>query len=246
MADFNIAFPKTVSNEGYYVSQEWARAHGDSRSGETYMGIDRGANPTWEGWAVIDRYKAQHGTPGWNFRFPVELGLEDMVKKRAKALYWDAIKGDEIQNQDVAEIIFEQKWGGYGGIKRIQQVMNTMLPNPVKANGVVGSDTLTAINSLPPAKLHSAIWNDRKTWIETVGAKVNAGAVKGWLSRLDRFKSSIGEDITRAEQAISETAHKGLDIVKKKPVILVTGVVLLLVSGFFIYKYYSTRQTTTT
>ena len=53
MADFNIAYPKTVSNEGYYVSQDWFRSHGDRNSGETYMGIDRIQNPSWEGWAVI-------------------------------------------------------------------------------------------------------------------------------------------------------------------------------------------------
>ena len=239
MADFNIAFPKTVSNEGYYVSQEWARAHGDNRSGETYMGIDRIANPNWEGWAVIDKYKAQHGTPAWNFRFPVELGLEDMVKKRAKALYWDAIKGDAIQNQDVAELIFEGKWGGYGGVKRIQQVMNTMIPNPVKANGIVGNDTLNAINSIPPAKLHSAIWDDRKTWIETIGAKVNSGAVKSWLSRLNRFKGSLGEDITKAEEAVSGVVKRN------QPVILATGVVMILISGFFIYKYFQSQTKTT-
>ena len=195
MADFDIAYPKTSGNEGYYVSQEFWRANGNTNSGETYMGVDRIQNPSWEGWAIIDQYKAQNGTPPYNFRFPVSLGLEDLVKQYAKEKYWDTIRGDEIDNQDVAQMVFEQIWGGYGGIPRIQEVINTMVSPPIGVDGVVGNDTLTQINTLPQDQLYQAIWNDRKNWIETVGAKVEPSAVSGWLDRLNRFRKSIVEDV---------------------------------------------------
>ena len=231
MADFNIAYPKTVSNEGYYVSEAYWRAHGDTQSGETYMGIDRRANPNWAGWAIIDKYKAQNGTHEYNFRFPVSLGLEDLVKQKAKTQYWDSIQGDKIANQSVAEMLFEQVWGGYGGIKRVQQVMNTMLPAPIGVDGSVGKDTLAAINSLPAEELFDKIKADRQQWINTVGAKYSPKDVGGWLSRLNRFTFSDLTDYVNTESQKVQT------VIRKNPIVLVMGTVLIIAGIGLFYKY---------
>lgn len=243
MADFDKAFPKIASFEGYYVSQEWERAHGDQHSGETYMGVDRIANPTWTGWAIIDKYKAQHGTPAWNFRFPQELGLEDLVKQYAKTQYWDVIHGDDIQNQDVAEMVLENKWGGYTGIKGIQTALNSVIaPDSVRVDGGIGSDTLAKINSAPPDKFLNAMYNDRLNWIQTVGQRINAGATTGWTNRLNSFKNGWGQNIVAVEQAISTAATKTIDTIKNNPIILVAGIGLIGFSLFMAYKYFSPSQ----
>ena len=242
MADFNIAYPKTVSNEGYYVSQDWFRSHGDRNSGETYMGIDRIQNPSWEGWAVIDRYKAQHGTPAYNFRFPVSLGLEDMVKARAKKNYWDAIHGDDIQDQDVAQMMFEQVWGGYGGIKRIQNVINTMYSPPIKVDGGVGTETLTAINNIDSNRLYQGIYEDRKKWIETTGKAVNAAAVGGWLSRLERFRKDVVSDIQQASESAGQAFSSVSETLKRNPVLLFSGVALVLLGIGLFYEFANSKN----
>ena len=246
MADFEIAYPKTSGNEGYYVSQDFWRSHGNNSSGETYMGVDRIQNPNWAGWDIIDQYKATNGTPPYNFRFPVELGLEDLVKDEAKQKYWDAIKGDQIQNQDIAQMVFEQVWGGYGGIARIQEVINGISNQPpIDVDGVVGRDTLTMLNTLPQDQLYQAIWDDRKNWIETVGAKFEPSAVTGWLNRLDTFRKSLVEDVSQqitnaSEQYTYETLKFGKNYVNLG-IAVIALTVTVVGTGLIVY-FIKTRQ----
>jgi len=235
VANFDLAYPLTVNNEGYYVSQEWARAHGDNHSGETYMGVDRIANPTWPGWKIIDQYKATNGPIPYNTRLPVSLGLEDLVKQYAKQNYWDVIKGDQIADQGVAQMIFEQKWGGYSGIQGVQKVINSLIaPDSIKVDGGIGPDTLAKINSLPPDTLHDALYNERLNWINTVGQKVNANAVKGWTDRLKRFERSITGQVLQTAQSVSAAASDfvadPVAAVKKNPVIFIGGLTMVFTS----------------
>jgi hypothetical protein len=52
MADYTKAFKITIiGNEGGYNPGIGEK--------ETYMGIDRGANPHWPGWLIIDGIKAK-------------------------------------------------------------------------------------------------------------------------------------------------------------------------------------------
>jgi len=185
MADFNVSYPLVISGEGYYVSQEYWRAHHDNVSGETYMGIDRIQNPNWPGWAIIDQYKAANGPIPYNTRLPLSLGLEQMVLSVVKEKYWDTFRGDQIQTQAIATLIFEMDYmsGGWG-IKEVQKAINTLLP-PAQAIGVdggIGSVTLGYINSLPQDQLYAAIYNGRKGWYEQEQQAGNSNA-DGWLKR---------------------------------------------------------------
>jgi lysozyme family protein len=228
VADFNISYPLTSGNEGYYVSQEYFRAHGDKNSGETYMGVDRIQNPGWAGWPIIDKYKAANGPISYNTRLPQSLGLEDLVKQYAKQKYWDAMKGDQIVDQDVANMLFEQIWGGYGGIKAVQTVINSLItPDSIKVDGGVGADTLARINSIPPAILYPALYNQRQDWIDTVGARINPGAVTGWTTRLERFAKSFGDEVSTAT---SDFVANPVAAVKKNPVIFIGGATIFFTS----------------
>lgn len=51
MAYFGDAFKKLSIKEGGYVNDK------DDAGGETYRGISRKYNPTWQGWTMIDSYK---------------------------------------------------------------------------------------------------------------------------------------------------------------------------------------------
>lgn len=98
MADFVTAFALTMKNEGGYVHDP------QDPGGETYKGIARRMNPKWDGWVDVDVLKKEKG-------FPANLDgnalLQEKIKAFYEANYWDRIRGDEIQNQDVAESIFD-------------------------------------------------------------------------------------------------------------------------------------------
>jgi len=64
MADFDKYYPILLKAEGGYASAEFAAKYND-KGGETYKGIARNFNPAWEGWAIIDAYKAKNGIPKW-------------------------------------------------------------------------------------------------------------------------------------------------------------------------------------
>ena len=49
MANFDIAFRRTISAEGGYVNDP------NDKGGETYMGISRRAHPTSKIWTYIDK-----------------------------------------------------------------------------------------------------------------------------------------------------------------------------------------------
>ena len=241
MADFNLAYPKTSANEGYYVSQEYWRAHKNQYSGETYMGVDRIANPSWSGWPIIDSYKAQHGPIAYNTRLPQSLGLEPLVKQYAKEKYWDTIRGDEINDQDIAQMIFEQKWGGYSGIKGVQNVINTLTPDQIAVDGSIGNDTLDKINSLPPNQLYQALYDDRMNWINTTGARLEPTAVSGWTTRLQGFQKTLADVALQA----SDAANTAEQAAAANPIITVVAI-LFLISGCALayYQFFYVKNTT--
>ena len=236
MADFDISYGLTSGHEGYYVSEDWWRSHGNQKSGETYMGIDRIQNPGWAGWAIIDRYKATNGPIAYNTQLPQSLGLEALVKEYAKENYWDTIQGDQIQDQDVANMIYEQKWGGYGGIQRVQEVINGMIaPDSIPVDGVVGADTLSQINALPPNDLYQALYNDRANWITTVGAAVEPTAVTGWMDRLQTFSKTLSDETASVASDVATTATDATQAtvaaVKSNPTLIFVAALLLVIGG---------------
>lgn len=231
MANFHVAFSKTIPHEGGYVSAARAIKVQDS-GGETYMGISRNNNPDWAGWPIIDSYKAAHGIPGYNFFFPDQLGLTALVEQRAKERYWDAIKGDEIADQDMANLIFELFWGSGGfGVKQAQKSLNKVIQNPVSVDGVLGKDTVAAINSAPQAALYSQIYNDRQSWYQS---KLEAGNpnAKGWLSRLADYPSQISEQIAEQVVVAKEVVVK---TVSENPTLTIVALLFIISSTALVY-----------
>ena len=102
-----------------------------------------------------------------------------------KTLYWDRWKADEINNQSVANILVDWVWAsGVHGIKRPQLLLG------VTADGVVGKNTLKAVNEYDSEELFAGIVFDREQFIdEIVRARPrNAKFKQGWLNRIRDFK----------------------------------------------------------
>ncbi len=162
MAEFLPAFDRMISNEGGYKLTNVK----DDRGSVTYAGIARNRNGRWAGWSFIDRG---------------EIPPTQMVRDFYRANFWDAVKGDYILHQSVAESLFDfaVNAGASTAIKLAQIV------GGVAADGQVGPKTLTAINSMDDdefvtkyalakvARYHAIVTKDR----------TQIRFLLGWISR---------------------------------------------------------------
>ena len=127
MADFKQAFDKTIANEGGYILEN---VSGDT-GGMTYAGIARNPQPNWDGWKLIDKGIVSSDE------------LHNSVKKFYEDNFWKPIKGDLIQDQDIAFSIYD--FGVNAGTKTAIKLTQAILKiSPV--DGVFGSGTLDALN----------------------------------------------------------------------------------------------------
>ena len=67
MAYFGDAFKKLSIKEGGYVNDK------DDAGGETYRGISRKYNPTWQGWTMIDSYKKYYTVGSKEFKSKLDM-----------------------------------------------------------------------------------------------------------------------------------------------------------------------------
>lgn len=98
MANFDIAFQRTSKFEGGWVND-------DADSGkETYKGISRVYQKSWAGWKIIDSYKKKSNFPK---NLESDKTLQELVKKCYRENYWVPIWGDKINNQNVANDLYD-------------------------------------------------------------------------------------------------------------------------------------------
>lgn len=96
--------------------------------------------------------------------------------------YWNKWKANLIKNQSIAELLVDWYWGsGIWGIKIPQRVLG------VDDDGIVGSQTLNAINSYPNQKeLHEKLIQARLDFIYGICKRSpkNNKFKKGWVRRI--------------------------------------------------------------
>lgn len=135
MADYNIGIPKTLKNEGGYVNDP------KDSGGETYKGIARKKNSSWDGWVIVDSMRSQ---PNFPKNLITNKDLNAKINLFYKKNYWDVIRCDEIKSQEVAESLFDSgvNMGPVTAIHLIQRVLK------YEETGKMDDKTLTTINSL--------------------------------------------------------------------------------------------------
>ena len=122
-----------------------------------------------------------------------------------KKMYWDKWHADDINSQKVANILVDWVWAsGIHGIKKPQALLG------VKADGIVGDKTLSAVNFADPEELFAEIYQERVKFINAIVARSVAAYEKkigrkatekellkytqkrfenGWLNRLLDIKN---------------------------------------------------------
>lgn len=104
MADFNKAIVKLLKKEGGYANNP------NDRGGETYKGIARKYHSTNYMWTLIDRYKDECKNvinSTFKKKLDSDKAIDAEVRRIYKTSYWDKFKLDTIENQKVAEQIFD-------------------------------------------------------------------------------------------------------------------------------------------
>lgn len=149
-AQFLPAYIAIRSWEGNYSNTE------KDKGGETYGGVSRVYNPNWRGWRRLDELKNQihcdlnhnHSRvckiPKWNQQF------DEIVEHWVLDHYidiWFKEGFDLLDNQEVANYLFDFRIHGTVAIRLTQKVVNSMGKNIAVDNRMTPNLSLT-INSL--------------------------------------------------------------------------------------------------
>lgn len=165
MADFKPAFDKMLLDEG---GLKLHTVEGD-RGGQTYGGIARNYNPSWPGWAFIDRGE----TP------PTQL-VYDFYREA----YWLPIRGDDLP-QRIAESIFNFAVNTSAPFKPTVAVKLAQAVIGATPDGVIGARTVALLNAIDP-NLFVANYTLAKLARYAAIANKNPSQRKfllGWLNR---------------------------------------------------------------
>jgi lysozyme family protein len=179
MASFTLAYNVYVAPaEGGY-----ANVPGD-RGGETYAGISRVFYPDLPLWKYIDSVKAKRPIQH-NEKFPE---LQPQVNEFYNKL-WNKHRLSEINNQFIAGIIFDYiVHSGTTAIKAVQQILG------VKVDGIIGPETINAINKQAPEILAQKILEQRRNFLISFANKPNQQQfLRGWLNRIDKLQNDLNK-----------------------------------------------------
>jgi lysozyme family protein len=169
MADFNLSIDIILKHEGGFVN------HPSDPGGATNRGII---------FTLFKQYSKALGL------LPTIDALKSLTEDQAKFIYrehfWNPMKGDEIINQNIADILFD----GYvnmGGkaLKMMQKEAGTTL-----VDGSIGADSIRAINLANARVLFQGYKDSRiKFYIDLADRKPKMKVfLKGWLNRINSFE----------------------------------------------------------
>lgn len=147
----------------------------------------------------------------------------DQWRAYVKKIFWDGKNLDQVNNQAIAELIFETFWGsGNGGARPLVRHMQGILG--IEKTGLMNQVTLDALNKYTnnpnkASQLYQSMWNYRLDWLKRLGANPKySWALKGWTNRMNAL-------LERSKSFLTSTQG-------------ITGVVVLLgVSFYLLYKY---------
>lgn len=180
MANFQIAEAITGRNEGLYANNK------ADTGGETYAGIARNHWPKWEGWAEIDFIKEKYGKTAAIINKYAEsnLSLIKAISDFYKKNFWDVLKLDEFVDQQLANSVYD--FGVNSGTSRSAKFLQQSAG--VKDDGIIGKQSLHAINSADRKVIYYDFNKRRETFYKSIAKGNQAQFLKSWLSRLKPYK----------------------------------------------------------
>lgn len=169
MANVSVLAPFILSWEGGYSD------HPKDKGGATNMGVTlstlRAVGYDKNGDGKTDEIDLK------------QLTSRDVTEAFLKPYFWDKCQADKIKSQSVANILVDWTWASGGNaVKGVQKLLK------VQADGIVGEQTLSAINNAGNARLlFASIKRARAAFLKRIVEKHPEQEVflKGWLRRLN-------------------------------------------------------------
>lgn len=187
MAVFKIAYSSYIQPfEGGYVN------HPADRGGETYAGIAKNIYPDLPLWGIIDEKKKQfpNGIIPRNTKFPE---LTNYVEDFFLGV-WNKNNIGSIKHQMLANLLFDfiVHSGSKNAIKPLQRLVG------VADDGVIGSNTLQAVNNADPDKLYLDYLKYREQFLKNIVERDPSQEIflKGWMNRIQKFYNDYGKRIS--------------------------------------------------
>jgi lysozyme family protein len=172
MANIQILAPIILKFEGGFENSP--NDTGNYTDAHVLIGSNKGITP--------NTYKTTYGVyPTIDQMKNISLDQFSFILKK---LYWDRWRADNIKNQSIANILVDWVWAsGTWGIIKTQALLG------LSQDGVVGSMTLAAINSLDQETLFNRIVAARISFVENiVAAHPNQKQwLHGWENRINSF-----------------------------------------------------------
>ncbi|WP_299833782.1 glycosyl hydrolase 108 family protein [uncultured Tenacibaculum sp.] len=111
--------------------------------------------------------------------------------------FWDKVRGDEIQNQGVAEMIADHAINANPRvtIKIVQHTLNNYFEKKLAIDGIMGINTMKAINSINAEKLFIKIAQERLEYYENLDDYKYFS--KSWDSRVLALGKKFGVNIKK-------------------------------------------------
>jgi lysozyme family protein len=200
MANFDIAYKISAKHEGGWVNDP------NDDGGETYRGIARNFFPKWPGWPIVDAYKAKGMVKTQTIIKDAQL--EALVKEFVRQEIWiKKAKGDLIENQDLANFIFDFCFNSGRARQQIHIAVNKTMGTKLSEDksAVLTSDSLAILNAQAP-KLYPVIVARRKAYLQSLADYKHFG--KGWMARVAQFPLSITQEAATYVAGIVEDSKK--------------------------------------
>lgn len=182
MADFKIAYETLKPLE--FGSSKNALNKLPTENNYTFQGIYREAHPEWGGWKIVDEILKNHTVEEASKILYDNDIINDMVEKFYMENYWRTIKGDHINNQHIAQLIFifGVNTGYKNSVKKAQQLLN------VTVDGIIGNMTLNALNSCDSKDFIEKYKEAQRNYYKDIVNRKPSKSIflKNWLNRVER------------------------------------------------------------
>jgi lysozyme family protein len=103
--------------------------------------------------------------------------------------YWDGVRGDAYNSQNIAIFVTGMAWGS--GVKQASKSLQVAINHcglQCTVDGIIGSKTILLANSIEPKKLFDALTAERERFFYAIGVGKNAKFLTGWLNRLNDYR----------------------------------------------------------
>ncbi len=170
---FEMAYKNLEEAEGEYTDGK------DQVNDEpTNMGIKQ---------STMDKYAAAH--PESNMPDDVKDLTKDQAREIYKSQYWDNTKIPQIQNDRIRNAVFDMNvMSGVSCATRTAQIAINNTGGNVAVDGILGKNTLGALNSIPSEKIDDYMDALKDTRMNFLRQTQNWPTAKGgWTTRTKRY-----------------------------------------------------------